>query len=123
MCKGADFSICFKDGASPLYVVSQNGHNAIVQLNLDYLSVCRENKDIPFLTACYSGHGDTVLLLLSNGADINIFIKTEPVLYLWLVKMATIPLYDVYLRLIACNHEHESTLDILVSNVSGCVLV
>nr|XP_034330634.1 uncharacterized protein LOC105344498 isoform X7 [Crassostrea gigas] len=141
LSNGADINLCNKNGATPLYIACQNGHNSTVQLLLSNgadLNLCDEDGTSPLFVACQNGHNSTVKLLLSNGADINLCREdgvsplsiacfnghdsTVPLLLSngadinLCLKDGTSPLY------IACQNGHNSTVQLLLSNGADIIL-
>ncbi|XP_062612944.1 ankyrin-1-like [Saccostrea cucullata] len=95
-------NLCNKNGASPLYIACQNGHDSTVQLLLNNgadINLCDNDGFSPLLVAGKNGHDSTVQLLLNNGADVNLSNKN-----------GASPLY------IACQNRHDSTVQLLVNN-------
>lgn len=63
-----------KDGASPLYIASENGHENIAKMlisNKANINLCNDNGINPLHIACQKGHEGVVHQLLSTKAEIN----------------------------------------------------
>ena len=102
MKMGADVNLCDPEGYGPLYVASQNGHEATAQLLLNNgadVNVCNKNGVSPLHIASRYGHEGTAQLLLNNGADLNLCNNN-----------GVSPLY------IACQNGHEGTAQLLLNN-------
>ncbi|XP_078311118.1 uncharacterized protein LOC144617578 isoform X2 [Crassostrea virginica] len=100
--KGADVNLCRKNGASPLFIACQNGHESTVQLLLNNsadVNLCEENGCSPLYITCQQRHESTAQLFLNNGADVNLCEED-----------GCSPLY------IACQKRHESTAQLLLNN-------
>ncbi|XP_065941837.1 serine/threonine-protein phosphatase 6 regulatory ankyrin repeat subunit B-like [Magallana gigas] len=108
---GADINLCMENGASPLYIACQEGHNNIVDLlvsNGADINLCTKNGASPLLIACEEEHDDIVQNLLSKGANINTSMED-----------GTSPLFK------ACHEGHENTVRILLHNgadVNICII-
>jgi ankyrin repeat protein len=62
------------NGATPLYVASENGHEGIVSVLLNNdadVNICRSKGSTPLFVACMEGHELVVKLLLNNYANVN----------------------------------------------------
>ena len=100
--KGADVNLCKKNGASPLYIACQNGHESTAQLLLNNgaeVNLCDKEGESPLFKDCHNGHESTAQLLLNNGAEVNLCNKN-----------GSGPLC------IACQNGHESTAQLLLNN-------
>ncbi|CAI8053192.1 Ankyrin repeat, PH and SEC7 domain containing protein secG [Geodia barretti] len=63
-----------KDGETPLYIASLNGHGAVVKLLLQQhadVSICKKNGVTPLMAASFEGHTDVVQTLNEAKAQIN----------------------------------------------------
>ncbi|CAI8051569.1 Protein TANC2 [Geodia barretti] len=73
--KRADVSICDKNGCSPVYGASQNGHtdvvDLLVQAGADIHLATTEYGSVPLGIAAAKGHTETVQRLLELGANPN----------------------------------------------------
>lgn len=55
----ADFNRCIEDGATPLFIACDNGHERIVKLLINYganIHLCKEDGVSPLIIACKNGH-------------------------------------------------------------------
>ncbi|CAB4029160.1 ankyrin repeat domain-containing 29, partial, partial [Paramuricea clavata] len=62
------------DGATPLFVASQNGRTEVVLCLLNCgasINKCRKDKTSPLWIACQMGHSNVVKLLLYAGASVD----------------------------------------------------
>lgn len=67
-----------EDGATPLFIACQNGHESTLQLLLNNgadSNLCLEDGTSPLYIACQNGHDITVQFLLNNGADVNLCLE------------------------------------------------
>ncbi|CAG2212558.1 unnamed protein product [Mytilus edulis] len=70
-----DVDQCRDDGASGLFMASQEGHTDIIKLLLERnpeVNLCAKNGCSPLLQASQNGHTDIVRLLLERKPDVNL---------------------------------------------------
>lgn len=78
LSNGADIDLCKENGASPLYIACQEGHDSTVQILLSNgadINKCTENGTSPLTIACQEGHESIVQTLVSGGANIDSSMK------------------------------------------------
>lgn len=99
---GADINLCKENGASPLYLACQEGHDKIVQLLLSNgadLNKCTKNGASPLTIACQEGHKSIVKTLVHSGANINSTMED-----------GSNPLFT------ACQKGHDEIVKLLIDN-------
>jgi|GEM_PF-2372430 len=86
LAQGADVDAVHNIGVTPLYIASQNGHLAVVELLLkkgaDPEFKFPVNDMTPLCNAAYNGKAAVVQMLLDYGADIEAKIGSATVLHL-----------------------------------------
>jgi len=87
---GADINRERNNGATPLFIACQNGHENVVKYLLEHgVNINKELNDgwTPLIIACCKGHENVVKYLLEHGANINKKKIMVPFLYLLHVKI------------------------------------
>ncbi len=78
---GADVNVINKNGVTPLWTASRNGHTEIIKLLLtasaDVNAADKTYGFTPLLIALLRGHTEIVKLLLTAKADVNSSLKTD----------------------------------------------
>lgn len=81
LSNSACINLCNGDGASPLYIACEAGHEDLVKLLLYSeadINLRMKSGASPLYIACQEGHGIIVTLLLKQGAVLNLRTKDGP---------------------------------------------
>lgn len=100
LSKGADIDLGKENGASPLYIACQEGHDTIVQILLTKgadINKCTKNGTSPLTIACQEGHESIVQTLVDSGANINSSMEN-----------GSAPLFK------ACQEGHDKIVELLL---------